>query len=194
MRSRTAILSMAAVGCMLLAASIASAGTKTSARLYEAFKANGKPALNVAKTEQGSCFTGSIEVNRDDAWRCTHGNYLYDPCFSSSKANGIVLCVTAPWKTSALELKLTKALPTGDTKKPSTKTAPWAIETSSGLRCVFGQMGPFISRSEYGDYVCNRTTWLWNLPNRSTEPWTIHVAPTTARTLTEKAKIKIAWF
>ena len=31
-------------------------------------------------------------------------------------------------------------------------------------------------------------------PSRKQEPWTIYIAPSTAKKLAHKAKIKVAWF
>jgi len=39
------------------------------------------------------------------------GNYIFDPCFSSPKAQGVVLCVVSPWSRSGVEIVLTKRLP-----------------------------------------------------------------------------------
>jgi hypothetical protein len=55
-------------------------------------------------------------------------------------------------------------------------------------------MGPFISAKQFGDYACTNGQWLWDQPNRSTEPWTIFVAGVSAKRLTTKTKIAIAWF
>jgi hypothetical protein len=190
-------IAVAAVALTALAVgSVATAGTHTSTRIYGAFTASGQAAIHVTKTVKGYCFAGSLEADRNDAWRCLSKNFLYDPCFSSSKAKGIVLCPAAAWKRSGLEIKLTKGLPTkfGSKRAPSTKGRPWAMETFSGLKCALAGMGPIISPRVVGDYACKNPIWLWGRPNRKTQPWTIYVAPAGATKLTTKAKIWIAWF
>jgi hypothetical protein len=183
-------LAVAIAAGVLSSSSAASLNTKTV--VYRAFKASGKPSINVTSTVNGSCFTGSNETVRNDAWRCTTGNFIHDPCFSSSKAAGIVLCPAHPWSRSGIEIKLTKALPTafGHKQAPSTKGTPWAMRTTSGLRCVLQGMGPFVSKSVFADYACSGT-WLWNQPNRKQQPWTIKAG---AKTPTQTVQVKTAWF
>lgn len=195
MSPRGLIVATMIVGAVLMVSAAAGASQKTSARIYEAFKPTGSPAISVTKTIRGHCFAGSIADDRNDAWRCLSGNLLYDPCFSSSKAGGIVLCPVAAWKQSGIEIKLTKSLSGGNTKKPSTHGLPWAIETTTGLKCAFvTSMQPGIGH-HFGSYACAKgSEYLWDKPNRKTEPWTMYVAPATAKSLSKKAKIKIAWF
>ncbi|TMM04303.1 MAG: hypothetical protein E6G05_06330 [Actinobacteria bacterium] len=180
----------------LAASSVAMGGTRTSARIYQAFTSSGAPAISVTKTVKGHCFSGSSRVNRNDAWRCLSKNLLYDPCFSSSKAKGIVLCPAAAWRRSGVKIILTQGLPTkfGNKRAPSTNVRPWAMQTISGIRCVREGMGPFIIPTVVGDYACTNGKWLWGQPNRKTQPWTIYMASVTATTLTTKARIRIAWF
>ena len=148
------------------------------------------------QTVKGHCFSGSSRANRNDAWRCLSKNLLYDPCFSSSKAKGIVLCPAAAWRRSGVKIILTQGLPTkfGNKRAPSTNVRPWAMQTISGIRCVREGMGPFIIPTVVGDYACTNGKWLWGQPNRKTQPWTIYMASVTATTLTTKARIRIAWF
>jgi hypothetical protein len=55
-------------------------------------------------------------------------------------------------------------------------------------------MGPSISSRRFGDYACTNGKWLWNLPDRTAQPWTIFIAPVTATKLTTRARIAVAWF
>jgi hypothetical protein len=169
----------------------AAAGTRTV--IYRAFTSSGQPAIKVAKLVGGSCFSGSSEADRKDAWRCMTGNFIHDPCFSNPKANGIVLCPTHAWKRSGIEINLSKPLPKkfADTPKPSTKGRPWAMKTFSALKCVLEGMGPFVSPKVFGDYACTNGQWLWGQPNRKASPWTIRIGKTKP---TGTAKVKVAWF
>jgi hypothetical protein len=190
---------MVAVGValtVLAMSSVATAAMRTSTRIYRAFTSTGAPAISVTKTVKGHCFAGSSEANRNDAWRCMSKNLIYDPCFSSSKARGIVLCPAAAWSRSGVKIILNRALPTqaGNTRAPSTRSTPWAMQTFSGIRCSLHGMGPAISSTVFGRYACRNGKWLWGHPNRSTQPWTMYIAPVTATQLTTKAKIAIAWF
>ncbi len=178
MRFRLALLVVVAVSAF---GATALASIRTTTVVYHAFTTSGQPAIHVSKSVKGHCFSGSSETNRNDAWRCLTGNFLYDPCFSSSKAAGIVLCPDRAWKHAGIEIKLTKALSHGNKHKPSTKGLPWAMQTTSGLKCVFQGMGPLISQTNFADYACQGGTWLWNKPSRASQLWTIQVgakAPT----------------
>ena len=175
---------------------VASAGTLTSAQIYQAFTPSGAPAIAVIDEVQGHCFRGSVWANRNDAWRCTSDTLLYDPCFSSNRAKGIVLCPAAAWKRSGVKIDLTGGLPTqfGNFRPPTTRGRPWAMQTLSGARCMLEATGPIISRKVVGRYACTNGQWLWNQPNRGVQPWTVHIAPVTATKLTTRAEIAVAWF
>jgi hypothetical protein len=173
----------------------ATTGSPTQTHVYRAFKANGAPAIHVMKTVSGSCFSGSLVRDRDDAWRCMSKNFIYDPCFSSPKAKGIVLCPAAAWKRSGVEIKLMKPLPKkfADKRKPSTRGLPWAIETTSGMKCSFEAGATFVFHHLRANYQCSSNVWLFSRPDRSHEPWTIHAGPTHPKKLHTVA-VKVAWF
>ena len=168
---------------------------RTQTHIFDAFTAAGKAAIHVTRTARGSCFTGALAVNRNDAWRCISGNTLYDPCFSSKKAKGVVLCPSAPWKTYAVKLKLTKRLPKPDPGKPSTSGLPWAIKTTSGMQCVMDTGATKAIGKVRANYGCvGSQNFLWGSPSRSSEPWTIYSAPLKATKLTQRVSISVAWF
>jgi hypothetical protein len=167
---------------------------RTKTHIYEAFTASGKAAIHITKTVHGYCYIGSLAAARDDAWRCISGNGLYDPCFSSHKAKGIVLCVFAPWQRSGVEIKLTKRLPKPYAGKPSTSGLPWGIETTAGLKCLFATGGTAAIGHDRANYDCTNNQWLWGSPSRKSQPWTIYIAPLTAKKLSTRAKIAVAWF
>jgi hypothetical protein len=171
------------------------AAVRTKTHIYEAFTAKGKAAIHITKTVDGSCYIGSIAAARDDAWRCISGNILYDPCFSSAMAKGIVLCVVAPWQRSGVKMKLTKKLPKPYAGKPSTSGLPWGIQTTAGLKCVFATGGTAAIGGVRANYGCTTgKDWLWGSPSRKSQPWTIYIAPFDAKKLSARTKIAIAWF
>jgi hypothetical protein len=176
--------------------SVALAGaTRTQTHIYEAFTSAGSPAIHVTKTVRGFCNGGSSAIDRDDAWRCFFGNFVVDPCFSSSAAKGVVLCPTDAWSSSGVEIKLTKALLYGDKGKPSTSGQPWAVETTSGAKCEIDTGATSVVDHRRANYFCQKgKDVLWGSPSRSSEPWTIYSAPATATKLTSKVKLSVAWF
>jgi hypothetical protein len=184
-----------ATGASLATPAAQAGAVRTKTHIYEAFTATGKAAIHITKTMDGSCYIGSFAAARDDAWRCLSGNDLYDPCFSSDRAKGIVLCVVAPWQRSGVKIKLTKPLPKPYAGKPSTSGLPWGIETTAGLKCVFATGGTTAIGGVRANYGCATSKeWLWGSPSRKLQPWTIYIAPFDAKKLSTRAKIAVAWF
>jgi hypothetical protein len=184
-----AVLLTAAAGAALAST------TRTSVVIYQAFTSSGVPALHVKSTVKGSCNGGSSAIDRDDAWRCFAGNDVYDPCFSSPKAKGIVLCPDGPWSSSGVEIRLTAGLTGADRRKPSTAGTPWAIETTSGAKCVLDTGATSVVDHQRANYFCTKTKdVMWGSPSRKSEPWTIYAAPATATKLTSRVKLSVAWF
>ena len=170
------------------------AGTTTQTHIYQAFSGSGRPTVRITSILRGSCWSSSLAAGRDDAWRCMSGNYIFDPCFSSPKAQGVVLCVVSPWSRSGVEIVLTKRLPNPYAGRPSTTGLPWAIQTSAGLRCGFVTGGTAALRGGRANYGCNSNEWLWGAPFRSSEPWMIYAAAVDAKRLSKRVKIAVAWF
>jgi hypothetical protein len=186
------------IAVMAIGSGIASADPiTTKTHIFQAFSSSGTPTLNISKHVNGSCFSGAESINRNDAWRCMSNNILYDPCFSSSNANGYVLCVANPWSSSAVKLHLTNSLPqnSANKHKPSTAVRPWGIKTVAGLKCRYVTGATTTIGGRRANYACKHSnTWLWGAPFRNTEPWKIYAAPLNASKLKHKARIAIAWF
>jgi hypothetical protein len=171
------------------------ARTTTTATIFQAFKPDGTPTLH-ARAKSGHCFTGSITINRKDAWRCFVGNGLFDPCFSSTLAPGKVMCPNVQLN-GGVEIRLTKGLPRamGNHKRPSLRDQPWDIQLTSGRHCVFASGASNILHGVRMNYFCDArgAFGLWGFPNRRSEPWTILSAPATARHLHGRSAIRRAW-
>jgi hypothetical protein len=169
--------------------------TRTRTVIYQAFTSSGAPAIHVKSTVRGTCNGGSSAIDRADAWRCFAGNGVYDPCFSSTKAKGIVLCPDGPWTSSGVEIKLTAALTGPNKHKPSTSGDPWAVETTSGAKCEISTGATTVVDGQRANYFClNSKDALWGNPSRKSEPWTILAASQTATKLTSRVKLSEAWF
>ncbi|MEA2197413.1 MAG: hypothetical protein QOJ25_1464 [Solirubrobacteraceae bacterium] len=184
-------------GVVLVGAATAAlaAGTRTHAVVFEAFTAAGTPALHVTSTARGTCNEGSSAIDRDDAWRCFAGNFVYDPCFSSIASNRIVLCPAGPWSGSGVEIKLASKLAGANRRKASTSGNPWAIQTTSGLRCQIATGATAVLDHRRANYFCRKSKdILWGSPSRKSEPWTIFAAPLSARRLTRRVGVRVAWF
>jgi hypothetical protein len=189
----TAVLMVAAT-LPAVSAPSARAATTTAATIYRAFTPHANPTFRT-RTRRGSCFTVSLTINRRDAWRCMRSNLLYDPCFSSSKRKGFVLCPDAAWLGTGVKLTLTKPLPkSGKRPGPSVNAEPWAIETYDTRRCRFLTGATLVTDGERLNYGCGADNDpLWGYPDRTTQPWTIFTAPPSAETLVDRAAIRRAW-
>ena len=175
--------------------SAALAGTHTTATVYSAFSYHGVVVPSV-QTMSGSCFTSSAVTERDDAWRCLVANTIYDPCFSSEFAFGVVVC-PIPWNNTGIEIQLATPLPKASGHvAPSRKLQPWAIQTDSGADCVLASVaGPRPIHGRHLNYFCGAKSklGLWGFPDRTAQPWTIFSAPLNARVLSHRVAIRRAW-
>ena len=89
----------------------------------------------IGKPQEGYCWTNSLMVARNDAWRCMIGNLIQDPCFSISHDAGHVICGASPVRdTAGFLLKLTKPLP--EITNPDIPLEPWLIELVDASICT----------------------------------------------------------
>jgi hypothetical protein len=94
-----------------------------------------EPPVPSAPSGKGSCWTGSIAVLRNGAWRCMAGNRIYDPCFSVASLPGAVVCGADPALTKpGFVMELTKPLPAADLPA-RVEPKPWIIRLADGTVC-----------------------------------------------------------
>jgi len=93
---------------------------------------NFTPAVPNAPQGQGYSWSPSIALSRAGAWRCTIGNAIHDPCFTTSDVSDAVICDANPATSDAgFLMRLTKPLPvTSPVALP--KPAPWIVELAIG--------------------------------------------------------------
>jgi hypothetical protein len=165
----------------------------STAHVFRPFSPTGRSRLRT-KTRRGDCFTGSLATVRRDAWRCSMGNRIVDPCFSSRRAPDAVLCPRAAWKRTGIRIKLRQPLPRPRGKRPSIKLRPWALELVDGRHCGMETGATEAIGGTRANFDCDAgNDWLWGFPDRSTEPWTIFIAPYGATELSGRAPINRAW-
>jgi hypothetical protein len=178
-------------------AGLALAATNTKVHIYKPFNSTGKPVGRVTHTYTGSCIGGSDASRRSDTWRCiVSGSTIVDPCFSSPKAKGIVLCpARGPWNSRVIKVKLNSKLPSPNKGKPSTHGLPWALVTVNGLKCQLNTGATRTVNGKRENYFCKGTTEaLYGSPQRGSEPWKIYLAGGQAKHLSKKTAIRKAWF
>jgi hypothetical protein len=195
LRRIVVLCTVAAVMAQVFAAASVTAQAPTKAEIFRAFDARGHSLLRT-RVRSGLCKQGSVAIKRRDAWRCGAGRRVRDPCFSSPRRPGLVLCPDAAWKHTGLRLKLTSPLPRkgGNRLHPSLGAQPWALELFDGRRCLIQTGATRVTGDLRANYACGTTEdWLWGSPDRATEPWMIFSAPYAATTLTIRVPIRRAW-
>lgn len=120
------------VGGLILGVAAASAGTVIVH--FQPFGANGAlVGLRPGATLKGSCFSGSIGLPRPDAWRCTVGNEILDPCLVSPQGVGAgLVCVVG---SKGVRLRLTKPLPRAMRNRPEASFFAWRLALANGDVC-----------------------------------------------------------
>ena len=85
-----------------------------------------------SESRAGSCFSSAIGLGREDAYRCTVDNEIFDPCFAIDDAP-TVICDADPISGDiGFVLELTEPLPEPDVGSLS---QPWLVELADGTVC-----------------------------------------------------------
>ena len=136
--------------------------------------------------KNGSCWTNSIAApSRSDAWRCTVGNGISDPCFEIPNSSSTLLCGINPTvanSTSTFVLKLTKPLPQSQPIKglPPAEQV-WLIQLSNGTLCSpFEGTRPFTASGDSANYDCapgplGNDLLIFGDLNTSSSVWTANI-------------------
>ena len=172
--------------------------TRTRIKMLTPFNSAGL-SIGMAVTQQvsGSCFTRSAaSPTRDDAWRCSAGNAIMDPCYQRIMGNEKQLaCPTGgPWTANIVMLSLTQALPQAEHKAVSRDSSlPWALELANGQRCSLftGATAPIAGmRINYG---CPGGFVVVGDIDRSQPTWRVFFEGEKSIAL-EQVDIAVAWF
>jgi hypothetical protein len=188
-------LVVAAALSLTLAAAAGATAQATQVTVFRPFVA-GKvsPRLHVTTTVKGQCFAGSSADPRSDAWRCSIGNLIADPCFSDPKVVSWVLCPAhgSPFDTGVIRLALSRALPKslGNHGSPG-QGNPWAVRLAGGEVCTFLTGATFAFHGKRVNYGCTLKIFLVGSPNRSTATWTITLG-TAPKSKPKTAEILVA--
>jgi basic membrane protein A len=85
-----------------------------------------------AETQAGSCFANAIGLGREDAYRCTVDNQIYDPCFVVDEAPTVVCGANPTTGETGFVLELTEPLPAPSV---GSLAQPWLVELADGTIC-----------------------------------------------------------
>jgi hypothetical protein len=115
-----------------------------------------KPGAMHGKTVPGSCFSQSVASTLVGAWRCSSGNGIYDPCFSSAPNASAVTCVRNPVTDPAgITLSLSKPLPAW-LIYPGVGQHVWTFQVGDGTTCSYltGAL-PVVNGKTSVPYACS---------------------------------------
>lgn len=175
----------------------------TQVRIVRLFDGLGRlnPGTRLLSFATGTCGSGSIADLRGDAWRCIAGNSLMDPCFVDPSGRfPLLLCLPAPWASSAVLFRLTAPLPQqyanhGTPGGPF----PWSLRLSTGDQCTLITGATTTLGSLRLNYGCTATTSVYGTVLRTHQPWTVLLwrgpgpAPQRVSQLTRVA-VRVAWY
>jgi hypothetical protein len=169
---------------------------RTSIHLYAPFNGDSVAAgIRIRRTTAGYCWTTSIADARGDAFRCSSGNYIHDPCFANQTSFAhYVLCPLYAPDAKVLRINLTKQLPSNPASGDPTRYPPWAVQTTSGRWCtiITGATGQIAGmRINYG---CTGGGILIGNPRRNAMTWTIFFASSYKASQFQPVALRSAWW
>jgi hypothetical protein len=132
-----------------------------------------RPGLVATAKFGGDCWTGSFVLH--GGYRCSAGNFLYDPCFTDPTRDDAVLCMGSPFDRHVIRLRISGRKDRGFSARIG---VVWGVRLSSGLRCTFVAGGatdadPAGRRMNYG--CRNSSSVLWGNPIRKGRTWHIRL-------------------
>jgi hypothetical protein len=172
--------------------------SRTQIKLLTPFGPNGL-SIGMAVTEKvsGKCFAASLaSSSRPDAWRCSSGNGLLDPCYQRIMGDEKQLAcpVGGPWPANVVLLTLNQPLPSEPRKEVSrADVLPWALELANGQRCTLftGATAPVAGmRINYG---CPGGFQVVGDIDRSQPVWRVFFQGEKSIAL-EQVDVSVAWF
>ena len=157
--------------------------------------------LAAVAEERGSCHSGSLaDAGRPDAWRCSAGNAILDPCFASPFAlpddPGQLACAESPFTGDVVLLTPTEPLPVQDANQPFADypdQLPWALELANGEQCTLltgATVGIATLRLNYG---CAGQGSVIGNPDRSADLWLVSYLPQDG-IATGLVEVATAWY
>jgi len=171
---------------------------RTQIKLLTPFGSKGlADGLQISEKLSGRCFAASAaSPTRPDAWRCSAGNAILDPCYQRVLGDEKQLAcpVEGPWSQKLVLLILTDPLPTEPRKEmPRDSALPWAIELGNGKHCALftGATAPVAGmRINYG---CPGGFQVVGDINRSGHVWQVFFQAENASAL-EQVDVTVAWY
>ena len=122
-----------------------------------------------SRASDASCEPGSEAIG--EGYRCSAGDYLYDPCWPEKAATPTVLCLADPWLRTVAELRLSSAPPALQ-RESGGSVEPWGLQLADGNRCLLAQGAHNPFDGTVLDYYCTSGVALLRGLNRTRATWT----------------------
>ena len=169
----------------------------TQIKLFTPYGPGGlSKALSATEGVTGKCFAESVaDPSRPDAWRCSAGNAIHDPCFANIMGdNKTLACARSPWESQVTLMNLT-APPDSSKRKeiPRSQAMPWALELANGDHCALftGATAPVAGmRINYG---CPGGGQVVGDIDRSQPVWRVFYQKEGAASLVQ-VEVTVAWY
>lgn len=148
----------------------------TMLALYRPFGEASEQQAPIIVGEQydGYCFQQSAHIKREDAWRCSIANKIYDPCFIKPYGNHReAVCPQSPWVGQSVLIHLTMPVDDSGHQTLDFSTAyPWAVELHNGEKCQAIDPGQFFDNLPIR-YQCDSHHVLFGHLQRCKAEWSM---------------------
>jgi hypothetical protein len=117
------------------------------------------PPLPTGAAQVGRCWTASLAVWRDGAWRCMVENSIYDPCFATT-GSPTAVCGGNPLANRAtFTLELSEPLPqtTPLPPSPDAENHAWVLLLADGTMCTYATGATGGVDGKRVNYLCSGT-------------------------------------
>jgi len=114
------------------------------------------PVVPSGPEQQGNCWTNSLAVARDDAWRCMVGNEISDPCFAVGPDKTIVCNADPAANKPGFVLKLTEPLPAPNVPAQAKQNYQgWLVQLTNSVICSYATGATTGVNGERLNYLCS---------------------------------------
>ncbi len=113
------------------------------------------PAIPTGPAQSGRCWTNSLAVIRDGAWRCMMDNDIADPCFAVGEKPTMVCGADPAANKAGFIVNLTEPLPKSDIPAQARQAYQgWLIRLADGTLCGFATGATTGVNGERANYLC----------------------------------------
>ena len=155
------------------------------------------PGLKATRPVSGQCFAASLaSQGRSDAWRCTAGNAILDPCFETQPPGGPLACAMSPWSSEVRLLSLAEPVPQSQANhgdQPLIARMPWALELADGSRCTFLTGATMAVAGMRLNYGCAGGASVIGDVHRGGPVWRVFERPA-AGAIIREVDVLVAWY